>query len=499
MKKFLPIITAALTGSIISILILLLFTPVNTKTVQIEHIPGIPLKNAIYTTDNEGNIRPLDFTEASKRVMEAVVNIRCIQKNNEESEEIPGELKNFFDEDFYRYFFNPDGRRRNHARMGMGSGVIINKNGYIVTNQHVIEDASAIEVTLHNNRNYEAEVVGVDEATDLALLQIDEQNLTTVPLVNSDDVEVGDWVLAIGNPYELSSTVTAGIVSAKSRNIDILKDKNAIESFIQTDAAINPGNSGGALVNLDGGLIGINTAIASPTGTYSGYGFAITSNIVAKVVEDLIKFGSVQRGYLGVVIRNIDGYFAKEKGLNTTEGVYIDSIVKSGAAELAGIKPGDIVTKIEGRSIKQASELQEYIARYNPGDEIALTVNRNGSMKELNAFLQDDEGNTKIKLAAKVSNDEDIASILGAELEVIDVKIAESLQIPGGVQVIKLRDGKLNDQTEIKEGFIITRINNKPISTIDDLFAILKNQKGGILIEGVYENREGIYYYALGI
>lgn len=496
MKNYVHIIISAFSGSVISIILLLIFIPFGNKTFQIEHVSTIPLRNAIYTADNEGNIIPLDFTKASEKVMNAVVNIRALHTRSGEDSDtsIPDELKDFFEEDFYRHFFGPDKKNGGPMRMGMGSGVIINKDGYIVTNKHVIEDANVIEITLYDNRNYEAKVIGIDAATDLALLHINEKDLPTIPLVNSDDVEVGDWVLAVGNPYELSSTVTAGIVSAKSRNINILKEKNAIESFIQTDAAINPGNSGGALVNLEGGLIGINTAIASPTGTYSGYGFAITSNIVGKVVEDLIRYGSVQRGYLGIVIRNVDGNFAKERGLKTTEGAYIDSILREGAADIAGIEPGDIITQMEGRPVRQSSQLQEYIAQHNPGDEIKVTVNRKGTIKEFNAFLQNSEGTMKVAAESKV----DINNMLGAEFQSLDKETAKNFKIPGGVKVMKLNKGKLAE-TEIKEGFIITRINEKSILSVNDLILSLKDRKGGVLIEGIYEDLDGIFYYAFGI
>ncbi len=500
MKKYGISILSGVIGSALTMLAVLLFFPTGTKSFRIEHVTGIPSKSAVYTTDKSGNFIPLDFTEASKKVMKAVVNIKSTQIMNytdNSQREMPG-----FNDDFYQFFFGPGERYGNpgeqvppQARVGMGSGVIVNEEGYIVTNNHVIANASDIEVTLDDNRTYKASIVGADPATDLALIRIKESGLPALPLVNSDSVEVGEWVLAVGNPFELTSTVTAGIVSAKDRNINISREQNAIEAFIQTDAAINPGNSGGALVNLQGGLVGINTAIASPTGAYTGYGFAVSSNIVSKVVEDLITYGTVQRGYLGVLIRDVDGNFAKEKGLNLTEGAYIENVVEDGAAAKAGIKPGDVVISVEGTRVRQASELQEHVARHRPGDKIAVAVNRNGSVKEFAPVLQGSEGNTKVLTKERG----ELKSILGADFRAIDKDLARKLNIAGGVQVIRLLPGKLSGQTNMREGFIITKVNEKPVKTVDELTDMLQNKKGGVMLEGVYEGVEGVFYYAFGM
>ena len=314
------------------------------KVVRIEHIATPVSKNVNFPI--EGTTGKLtDFTEIADKVVNAVVHIKSSRTaGTAQYRQLPDPFRDFFQNDPFQDFFGrrfeyygPNQKREERQMpqqpvFNTGSGVIINQEGYIVTNHHVIDQAEDIEITLHDNRTYKATVIGTDPTTDLALMQIKEKNLPYLPFINSDDVKIGEWVLAVGNPFSLTSTVTAGIVSAKARNININKEKFAVESFIQTDAAINPGNSGGALVNMEGGLIGINTAIASRTGTYNGYGFAVPSNIVSKVVEDLLKYGSVQRGVLGVMIKSVDGNFAKEKDLAVYKGAYVDSLLENSAA-----------------------------------------------------------------------------------------------------------------------------------------------------------------------
>jgi S1-C subfamily serine protease len=302
-------------------------------------------------------------------------------------------------------------------------------------------------------------------------------------------------VLAVGNPFNLNSTVTAGIVSAKGRQINILPDQNAIESFIQTDAAINPGNSGGALVNLNGGLIGINTAIASPTGAYAGYGFAVPSNIVSKVVEDLLKFGKVQRGYLGLMIRSVDGNLAREKDLQVTQGVYVDSIAANSAAGDAGIKVGDVITEVDGKEVSASSELLEIIGRHHPGDKVSLTVDRQGEELEFLVTLRNQEGEEKMYERPAI----EILDVIGVELEEIDRKTAGKLDIDGGLRITKLYPGKLKNSTDIRVGFIITKVNGESVKTIDKFVKILDNTEGGVMLEGVYEDYPGTYYYAFGL
>ena len=359
----------------------------------------------------------------------------------------------------------------------------------------MIAGADDIEVTLHDNRTYKARVIGTDPSTDLALIQVKEKDLPTLPLVNSDDVQVGEWVLAVGNPFNLNSTVTAGIVSAKSRNINILQDRYAIESFIQTDAAINPGNSGGALVNLQGGLVGVNTAIASPTGAYSGYGFAVPANIVSKVVEDLLEYGVVQRGYLGVTIRSVDGNLAKEKDLNVMTGVYVDSVAENSAALEAGIEPGDVILSVGETSVSSSPQLQETIARFRPGDEVRLKVLRGTKEIPLKVQLKNRDG--EFTYVAKDARE--IFRVLGADFDNIDKKTARKLDVQGGVKVSKLYAGKLSKYTDIREGFIITKINRQTIKDKDDLVRALESTDGGVMIEGLYEDLPGKQYYAFGI
>ena len=379
--------------------------------------------------------------------------------------------------------------------MGTGSGVIINKDGYIVTNNHVVANADDIEVTLHDNRVLKAKVVGTDPSTDLALLQIRAKDLNPIPLADSDKAEIGEWVLAVGNPFNLNSTVTAGIISATGRNINILNDRNAIEAFIQTDAAINPGNSGGALVNMDGGLVGINTAIASPTGAYAGYGFAVPANLVNKVVSDLLKYGSVQRGYLGLLIRDMDGNFAREKNLEVTNGVYVDSISENSAAGDAGVKAGDVIVGINGESVTSTGELLEIIGSHRPGDEVTLTVDRKGEELKFDVVLRNQEGETQpVK-----KGDKDVLSILGVDLREVDQETARELGIDGGIQITKLKNGKLQRETDVREGFIITSMNGREVRSVDDFVKRLEKAEGGVFLEGVYEQYPGKYYYAFGM
>lgn len=503
MKKFGILIIAAVLGSALSIGTLKLLDKENSKTLKIEHISGTPVVGATYTLNNDGEIVPLDFTEVAEKVMPAVVHIKSTQVqqiNNQQYNNDP--FREFYNDDFFKHFFGPDFKweqqprqRGPQTRVGAGSGVIINSEGYIITNNHVIANADDIEVTLEDNKVLKAKVIGADPSTDLALIQIREKDLPFVPLVNSDEVKVGEWVLAIGNPFNLNSTVTAGIVSAKGRNINILQDRSAIESFIQTDAAINPGNSGGALVNLQGGLIGINTAIASPTGAYAGYGFAVPANIVSKVVEDLLKYGMVQRGYLGLMIRSVDGNLATELDLDITEGVYVDSIAENSAAGDAGVKEGDIILAVDESKTRSSAKLLELIGRHHPGDKVVLSINRKGKEMEIPVTLRNQEGNEKIA----ERNSKEVLTVLGVNLEEVSEKTAKKLNIDGGVKITRLKPGKLSRQTNIKEGFIITRVDGKKIKSIDEFISMLENKTGGVMMEGIYEDYPGTYYYAFGL
>ncbi len=474
-------------------------------SVKIEHINNTPSSSALYSLDKNGDPIPLDFNETAEKVLDGVVHIKSTHvysgnNLNNQFQNIPEPFRDFFNNESNPFFESrprstiPRSNQR-PTKVGTGSGVIINEDGYIVTNNHVVAEADDIEVTLQDNRTYKATVIGTDPSTDLALLQIKEKNLSTVPLVNSDDVHIGQWVLAVGNPMGLNSTVTAGIVSAKGRNINILKDKYAVENFIQTDAAINPGNSGGALVNLNGGLIGINTAIASPTGTFAGYGFAIPANIVSKVVGDLLEYGVVQRGVLGVMIRSVDGNLAKEKELDLTKGVYVDSLLENSAAAKAGVKIGDVIIAVDQVLVNSSSELQGIIARHRPGEEVLLKINRKGKELDINVQLNNRAGNTNLE----VKETNKTLKILGAEFEAVDQSLAKKLEIKGGVKVNKLYAGKLKKFTQMRNGFIITHVNDRAVTSIEELIAVLEEKEGGVMLEGIYEDIPGKYYYAFGL
>ena len=502
MKKFSLLLLSAIMGSVVTLGSFILFYP-KDKSIKIEHVAQTPIYGTSYSVNKDGELTPLQFTDVSKKVMDAVVHIKSTQiQRVQKSTTTPSPFREFFHDDFFNEFFGPHSRiqpknpqnRGPQSRVGTGSGVIINPDGYIVTNNHVIDGADDIEISLHDNRVYKANVIGTDPTTDLALLQIKEKNLTHIPLTDSDKIEVGEWVLAVGNPFNLNSTVTAGIVSAKSRNINILQNRSAIESFIQTDAAINPGNSGGALVDLKGGLVGINTAIASPTGAYSGYGFAIPSNIVNKVVDDLLEFGFVQRGYLGIIIRNVDGNFAKEKELEVTEGVYVDSLPQKSAAADVGIKKGDVILKIDDTKTKSTSALMEIVARHRPGDELKLEVDRFGTTKSFNITLRNEKGDTEL---SKKGNEKPLTK-LGVELEAFTKDEGRKLAIKG-LRVNKIHSGLIKHQTNMKEGFIITHVDGNVIGTVEDFKTYVDTKKGGIMLSGIYENYPGKYYYAFGL
>lgn len=489
MKKFSALVGAAILGSAITVGTTELLSPDKSK-IRVETIEKVPAVQTGYATSESGELVPLDFTKAAEKVMPAVVHIRSTQKlsrSNPQVNQIP---------EPFRDFLQPFGEMRPRGpRQGTGSGVIINKDGYIVTNNHVIEGADVIEVTLQDNRSYKAEVIGVDPTTDLGLIKIREQDLPYLSIVNSDDVKVGEWVLAVGNPFNLNSTVTAGIVSAKGRNIGIIGDSTSIESFIQTDAAVNPGNSGGALTNLNGDLVGINTAIASPTGSYSGYSFAVPSNIVTKVVEDLMTYGVVQRGWLGVTITNINDEVVRDLGLEVNNGALIRGFAPTSGAKEAGIEEGDVIVEVDGRQIKNTAGVIGYIGSKRPGDKVTITVNRDGKEREFEVLLKNREGNTEIVKRSEMN----VLDVLGVELNTVDDKVLRRLDIPSGVQVSAINPGKVRRTTDMRPGFIITKIDGEKVNSPKEVEKLLENKSGGILIEGVYEDAPGNYYYALGL
>jgi serine protease Do len=424
---------------------------------------------------------PFDLTMAAEHSVETVVHVTTETMVNVR-------------DPFADFFWGHRAPSTPQPRQGAGSGVIITDDGYIVTNNHVVDGADKIQVHLNDRRQYEATVVGRDPSTDLALLKIDVTGLAVMPFGNSDDVRVGQWVLAVGNPMNLTSTVTAGIVSAKSRNINLLqydpgKDLFPIESFIQTDAAVNPGNSGGALVDATGQLVGINTAIASTTGSYAGYSFAIPVNIVKKVTSDLLEYGSVQRAFIGVSIRDIDQRLAKEMKLNRLNGVYVNGITDGGAAQQAGVKEGDIITRVGNIEVNNVTQLQEQVGRFRPGDKVAVTVMRNGKEDVLDMVLRGREG----AVAAAAKKASPAMSALGAELRSPTAEELRALRLEGGVKVTNVQGGKFRS-SGIREGFIITGIDQQPVSSPEDVQRLLEQKRGGVLIEGYYPNGTKAYY-----
>lgn len=388
-------------------------------------------------------------------------------------------------------FFYGDSYRESQPVVGFGSGVIISEDGYIVTNNHVIEGSDQVYVTLNDKREFEAKVIGSDPSTDLALLKIDGERFHYVTYGDSDSLMVGEWVLAVGNPFNLTSTVTAGIVSAKGKNIGIIQDQYRMESFIQTDAAVNRGNSGGALVDIRGNLVGINTAIISPSGGYAGISFAVPVAIVRKVVKDLIEYGVVQRAILGVSIQDITAELAKEKKLDKIEGVYIADVREDGAAKAAGIQAGDVILSVNGVKVNSSGELQEQVSRYRPNDKVMVIVKRDNKTKQFEVVLRNLQGQTSYVTPGTYDD------ILGARFEALNTQEKRNLGVKYGVRVAELKSGKLRAEG-VKEGFVITRVNNKPIYSVDDLEEVIKETKGGVYIEGIYPNGV-VQYYAFGL
>ncbi len=493
-RNFGSLLLAAVLGSALTIGSFELYNN-NENAVLIEHVDKTPAVKANYENlDGVAGTVPVSFTEAANKVMDAVVHIRSTQTSrvsrNSQQQAIPEQFR-----DFFGPFFRDDRGMRQGPRVGSGSGVIISNEGYIVTNNHVIDQADDLEVTLHNNKSFKATVIGTDPTTDIALIKIEEAGLPYLALTNSDDAKVGEWVLAVGNPFNLNSTVTAGIISAKGRNIGIIGDSASIESFIQTDAAVNPGNSGGALVNLNGDLVGINTAIASPTGAYSGYSFAVPSNIVSKVVEDLINYGTVQRGWLGVTIQEVNSVLARENDLEVDAGAFVAGLSDNSGAKDAGIKEGDVITEVDGREIRSTANLIGYVGSKRPGDKVSIKVDRKGTSKEFAVLLKNRDGNTKI---VKEEKDE-ILMALGIGLGEVDSKTLKRLDIKSGVLVKSIKPGKISRYTDMREGFIITKIDDSEVDSPEDVVDILENKDGGVLIEGVYQDGSGTYYYGLGL
>ncbi len=422
-----------------------------------------------------------DFVSSADKSVHAVVHIKAEWKQRTQT------YDNFFDM-FNDFFGNPHQRQYqyNAPVIATGSGVIISSDGYIVTNNHVVQEADNLEITLNDNRSFKATVIGKDPTTDLALVKIESTGLPFLDYGDSDKLKVGEWVLAVGNPFNLTSTVTAGIVSAKARNINILGAKSAIESFIQTDAVVNRGNSGGALVNTDGELVGINAAIASNTGSYTGYSFAIPVNIVKKVITDFMDYGEVQRAYLGITFREVDSKFAKEYNLDEVNGVYIAEVMEGSGASEAGLKKGDVIVQVDNAKIISQSSLLEAIGTKRPGDIVSISVIRDHKSKEFEVELRNVSGNTSIIKNNKIE-------LLGGSFVAITQEEKSELNIGHGLKVLELGLGKLKS-SGIREGFIVMNIDKEPVKTVQDLQIILNGKTGGTLIEGIYPNGQRAYY-----
>jgi len=467
---------------------------VNKKNNRVVYVSE---QGAPYTTLSQANMpaagrmQPVDLTEAAEKTVHGVVHIKSTVKSRTQTyQEIPDIIEQFM--------FGARPRQRQYQtqpQVGYGSGVILTKDGYIVTNNHVIEKADEIQVTLNDNRVFTATLVGADANTDLALIKIEGDEFPVVPMGDSDELKLGEWVLAVGNPFNLTSSVTAGVVSAKSRKIGIYEGGESIESFIQTDAAINMGNSGGALVNSRGELVGINAALESPTGTYAGYGFAIPTTIVKKVVADLKEYGTVQRAMLGIMGGDVLQMRQDERNKDTDfgdaiDGVYISGVVDGGGALAAGIKEGDIIVAINGKKIRTMNELQETIVQFRPGDKVNVTVLRDKKEKKIEVELKNSRGNTEIVKEADME-------VLGATFQEVPEQTRRELNIGYGIQVNSIKNGLMKD-AGIQRGYIILRINNQQIKSADDVERIYKEAASSpnqeLFLSGVYPSgRRAVY------
>lgn len=473
MKKTIGYISIAFMGAVLALGLNNILAPELT----VEPTPQFEVTPTKATLSRSSG--PVDLTDAADRSLDAVVHVTT---------ETTVSMNNPLSEFFWGY------RPAPRQQQGAGSGVILSNDGHIVTNNHVVANADKIMIHTNDRKSYPAVVVGRDPSTDIALLKIEESGLPYMELGNSDVVEVGEWVLAVGNPFNLTSTVTAGIVSAKARNINLLRHdpengQFPLESFIQTDAAVNPGNSGGALVNENGQLIGINTAIASQTGSYAGYSFAIPVNLVAKVTNDLMEYGSVQRAFIGVNIRSMNEELAETAGMGQVKGVYVSGLTENGAALKAGLEIGDVITKVGDIPVNTVPALQEQIGNYRPGDSVELTVFRKSGVRSLDVELLDKDGNN----ALRKQTNRITASLYGADIEQVSQAELAALNLSHGVKVTRIRGGKFQ-ASGIKEGFVIVSVDRTPIQTPESMRKLLQSSKGGVLVEGVYPNGTRAYY-----
>lgn len=481
MKNNIKLFGLGLLGGMIPLALFLTF---NTSTKGAIDSSTNAFNGPVHQTSYSPGGIPVDFVEASQNSINSVVHVTTKV------------VRTTFQRDLYQEFFNGPGAGGKELKQygsGSGSGVIVSSDGYIVTNNHVIEDASEIEVILNDNSKYTAKVIGTDPSTDIAVLKIEGKNLSAIAIGNSDEINIGEWVLAVGNPFNLTSTVTAGIISAKARNINLLADRSKktvpIESFIQTDAAVNPGNSGGALVNTKGELVGINTAIASQTGSYSGYSFAVPVNLVTKVMHDLIDYGVVQRGFLGVSITDINQEIKEKFELPSTKGVFVSGVTDGGSASKAGMKDGDVILKIGSKEVNSVANLQEEIGRRRPGDKVSVTVrNPKGVESIIEVILRNSDGDTK--LVSKEEVNKNVA--LGATFEELSSKELKEFNSQYGVRIKSLTAGKLKS-LGLKEGMVITKINNEPVKTVEQLTSKLNGGKTGVLLEVMTESGQKDY------
>ena len=438
---------------------------------------------SLFRTVNLSHENWPDFTYAAESAVDAVVYVKVV--STQTMQQAPGSILDFF------FGLPQQGAPQQREKVGSGSGVIIREDGYIVTNNHVIEGANKIEVTLNNNQKYQATLVGTDPATDVALLKIDAEGLPVIPFGDSDKLRLGEWVIAIGSPYDLRSTITAGIVSAKGRSMPNYSGEFKIESFIQTDAAVNPGNSGGALVDKAGNLVGINTAIISQTGSYTGYSFAVPVNIVKKIVYDLMDYGKVQRAVLGITMQEIDDKIAEDLKLSSRKGVYIVEVSKSGAADAAGIKAGDILLAIDSTAVTNPASVQEAISRFSPGDKAEITVMRDGKEKKFDV---------KFKGTAKENGtkaDDGTVAFYGSSIKSASEETLEKFGIKSGVEIVELGPGKLMEAGAV-EGFVIQYVNDHPVRTPEDIIDVVKKSRRTVFIEGLTPAGK-VGYFGFGV
>lgn len=482
------------------------------KLIETKYADSLSLeeRQKVYFANNPVNVSSagdVDFVQAAGAVSPAVVHIKTTYEGSASSRGGQDPFGDMFED----FFGAPRGRSQRVPQRASGSGVIVTPDGYIVTNNHVVENASKIDIILPDKRSYTAKIIGTDPNTDLALVKVEAKNLPIVKLGNSDEVQVGEWVLAVGYPFTLQSTVTAGIVSAKGRSIGILGESNnprnyryrqqqqeqeppvnsAIESFIQTDAAINPGNSGGALVNTRGELIGINSAIASQSGSYEGYGFAIPVNLAKKIMDDFIKFGSVKRGFIGVTFNELDAERAKELGVSQITGLYVNDVVEGGGAQAAGLKKGDIITKVDGNRILSSPDLQERVGRLRPGDKVQLSYVRDGKEQNATVTLK---GESSVRTASNMSDANRILQKLGGSFSSLTATLKQRYRLDKGVVVTSVRTGGILHENQITKGTIITHINGKIVNSIEDIqSAVMETNNGVMRVDGI--SPDGIRFW----